>query len=513
MGTDATALARDEGRARRSVDDRDRASARAPSGSSGRSPSRTSSRATSSERCPTRRSPSSWRTSSRRSAWASTTSRGPSAGRDVAWHATLVHVALGRPRARRGVPPGAPARRLDEGAGDRALSCPGFALSAPARSRRVHARARPRARDALPRDRHVPDRRRALVHGDVGLARGARLGGDVHRRRERRAERGPSGCAVAASVPRAEWLTPTRLSRATVRAMLRFGLPMSVGTAAGFASRRVDNAIVSGLFGAGRRGRVQPRVQRGRRARRRRSASRSATCCCRRSRTWIRRSGKAALVRSTGLLALVTFPLAVGLGAVAPTLVAARAQAGVARRRTDARDALGRSALLRPIGLDDLVVPAGARPTARGRGARGPQARGARRAPPHGRPARAALGVLGGRLRVRASRAREHGRSSRSTDGVGRGVRSPRAAGRRSRRASDGRRRSLGVRAWCSRRRGREVRRGCVARRGDRRRAIAYPAWRRSCVARSRDARLPRASLTSALRRRRAPSPRATSAG
>ena len=102
--------------------------------------------------------------------------------------------------------------------------------------------------------------------------------------------------------------------------MVRFGLPMSVGNAAGFASRKVDNMIVSGLFGADLVGAYNlaynvadvPAVQVGEQIGDVLFPSFASMDGARQ---------RAALVRSTGLLALVTFPLAVGLGAVAPTAV------------------------------------------------------------------------------------------------------------------------------------------------------------------------------------------------
>jgi PST family polysaccharide transporter len=127
---------------------------------------------------------------------------------------------------------------------------------------------------------------------------------------------------TATSVPRVEWLSPSRLSAGTLGAMLRFGLPTSAGTAAGFASRRVDNAIVSGLFGPGVVGAYNlaynvadvPAVQVG---------EQIGDVLLPSFSLMTPEQRKAALVRSTGLLALVTFPLAVGLGAVARTLVEA----------------------------------------------------------------------------------------------------------------------------------------------------------------------------------------------
>jgi PST family polysaccharide transporter len=127
---------------------------------------------------------------------------------------------------------------------------------------------------------------------------------------------------MAASVERAEWLSPFPLSAKTLASMLRFGLPMSVGTAAGFASRRIDNAIVSGLFGTSVVGAYNlaynvadvPAVQVG---------EQIGDVLLPSFALMTVEQRKAALIRSTGLLALVTFPLAVGLGAIARTLVEA----------------------------------------------------------------------------------------------------------------------------------------------------------------------------------------------
>jgi PST family polysaccharide transporter len=125
---------------------------------------------------------------------------------------------------------------------------------------------------------------------------------------------------MCASVPRVSWLSPSRLSWTTFRQMMRFGLPMSIGNAAGFASRRVDNAIVSGLFGPDVVGAYNlaynvadvPAVQIGEQIGDVLFPSFASMDGPRR---------QAALLRSTGLLAILIFPLAVGLGAIAPTTV------------------------------------------------------------------------------------------------------------------------------------------------------------------------------------------------
>jgi PST family polysaccharide transporter len=242
----------------------------------------------------------------------------PSAGREVAWHATVVHLALG-------IVALAAVLLLANPLGEwmRAPSIgrylPGLALSS-----------------LLDRVAYMPERvlARQMRFRAVGICRTAgevsysvvsvalaMLGWGamciVAANAVRSAVR---VAALAGSVPREEWLMPTRLSLRTIREMLRFGVPMSIGTAAGFASRRVDNAIVSGLFGVSVVGAYNlaynvadvPAVQVGE----------QIGDVLLPSFAYMQPAARgAALVRSTGLLSLVTFPLAVGLGAVAQTLV------------------------------------------------------------------------------------------------------------------------------------------------------------------------------------------------
>jgi lipopolysaccharide exporter len=119
-----------------------------------------------------------------------------------------------------------------------------------------------------------------------------------------------------------DWLEPSRLSLEVTRTLFAFGVPMSLGSFCAFASRRWDNLFVSRFFGPGPTGMYNlaynladvPAIQVGEQIgdvllpsfARLESAQRPA-----------------ALVRSMAMLALVVFPLAIGLGAVAPTLVAA----------------------------------------------------------------------------------------------------------------------------------------------------------------------------------------------
>ena len=127
---------------------------------------------------------------------------------------------------------------------------------------------------------------------------------------------------VVAVVPRADWLTPSRFSLATLRELLRFGLPLSLGASAGQASRKVDNVIISRLFGPGVVAVYNlaynvadvPAVQVG---------EQIGDVLLPSFARMGHEQRKAALVRSSGLLGLVVSPLAVGLGVIAPTLVRA----------------------------------------------------------------------------------------------------------------------------------------------------------------------------------------------
>jgi PST family polysaccharide transporter len=244
----------------------------------------------------------------------------PSAGRDVAWHATLVHVVLG----------------ILALAGVLLLARPlGVWMRAPSLGRFLPGLA---AAALVDRVSYMPERvlARGMRFRVIGLCRTAGELSYTATSVSLAALGWGAMCVVAANgarsavrlammlgaVPIRDWLQPSRVSWSTVRAMLRFGVPMSVGTAAGFAARRVDNAIVSGLFGADVVGAYSlaynvadvPATQVGEQIGDVLLPSFAYLGPAER---------KAALVRSTGLLALVTFPLAVGLGAVAPTLVGA----------------------------------------------------------------------------------------------------------------------------------------------------------------------------------------------
>jgi lipopolysaccharide exporter len=118
-----------------------------------------------------------------------------------------------------------------------------------------------------------------------------------------------------------DWCEPSRLSLETTRQLFAFGVPMSLASLCAFASRRWDNLLVSRFFGPGPTGMYNlaynladvPAIQVGEQIGDVLLPSFARLEGGRRAQ---------ALVRSMGMLALVVFPLAIGLGAVAPTLVA-----------------------------------------------------------------------------------------------------------------------------------------------------------------------------------------------
>jgi lipopolysaccharide exporter len=128
---------------------------------------------------------------------------------------------------------------------------------------------------------------------------------------------------VIAAVDRRDWLEPHRLSGATTRTMLRFGIPMYFAHVMHFVSARGDNLVIGGVFGPAAAGEYNlaynladiPATQVGEQigdvllpsfAQMESDAGRQN-----------------ALVRASGLIALLVFPLAIGLGAIAHDLVRA----------------------------------------------------------------------------------------------------------------------------------------------------------------------------------------------
>lgn len=128
------------------------------------------------------------------------------------------------------------------------------------------------------------------------------------------------GTLFVCAMGRREWLEPGRLSLKKTRSLFAFGVPMALGASCQFASRRWDNLLVSHFFGPGPAGAYNlaynladvPAIQVGEQI--------GDVLLPSFARLEPNRRAP-ALVRSMALLGLVVFPLAVGLGAVAPTLV------------------------------------------------------------------------------------------------------------------------------------------------------------------------------------------------
>lgn len=117
------------------------------------------------------------------------------------------------------------------------------------------------------------------------------------------------------------WATPTKLRLARIKDMLRFGMPLGVQAMAHMASRYWDNLAISYYFGPSSLGAYNmaynladiPAVQVGEQIALVLLPSMAELPPERRAR---------ALERSTALLSLVIFPLAIGLGLVAYPLIA-----------------------------------------------------------------------------------------------------------------------------------------------------------------------------------------------
>lgn len=123
-----------------------------------------------------------------------------------------------------------------------------------------------------------------------------------------------------ASVDRAEWLAPYRFTKAVYRTIFRFGIPTWFGAVSEFAASRTDNLIVSYLFGPQVMAQYQvaynladvPADQIGEQV---------AEVLLPSFAKMTFEERKKAVVSSTGLLAFVVFPVAIGFGAVADTLI------------------------------------------------------------------------------------------------------------------------------------------------------------------------------------------------
>jgi PST family polysaccharide transporter len=116
------------------------------------------------------------------------------------------------------------------------------------------------------------------------------------------------------------WFRPTPWRWARVREIVRFGVPLGIAQLFDFATRYWDNLAFGGYFGQAQVGLYNmaynladiPAVQVGEQI--------SGVLLPAMASLEVK-DRKAALVRSTALMSLVVFPLAVGLGVVAPTLI------------------------------------------------------------------------------------------------------------------------------------------------------------------------------------------------
>jgi lipopolysaccharide exporter len=122
---------------------------------------------------------------------------------------------------------------------------------------------------------------------------------------------------IIPAVDRKEWLMPTRLERSTIKMLMSYGTIYSIGSLAAQASRRWDNLVVSRYFGPWIMGAYDraynladiPSIQVG---------EQIADVLLASLANMEHERRVHALTRASGLLALLMFPVAVGLGAVGP---------------------------------------------------------------------------------------------------------------------------------------------------------------------------------------------------
>jgi lipopolysaccharide exporter len=125
---------------------------------------------------------------------------------------------------------------------------------------------------------------------------------------------------MSISADRAEWLTPTRLRWDTVRELFRYGVPIGLGGFAEFVSQRWDNLVASSMYGPDPMGAYQlayglAETPTGA------VADQIGVVLLPSFSQLAQEERKVALVRAASLMGLLVFPLAVGLGTVAPTVV------------------------------------------------------------------------------------------------------------------------------------------------------------------------------------------------
>ncbi|HZO12621.1 MAG TPA: oligosaccharide flippase family protein [Polyangiaceae bacterium] len=128
---------------------------------------------------------------------------------------------------------------------------------------------------------------------------------------------------LIASVEWRKWLSPSRLDLELTKRLFRFGLPLSLSNDLHWVARRGDNLLIVALFGAGPVGQYNLAYN---------LADIPATHVGEQigdvmlpsfARISDHAARERAMVRAAGLLALLVFPLAIGLGAIAHDLVRA----------------------------------------------------------------------------------------------------------------------------------------------------------------------------------------------
>ena len=126
--------------------------------------------------------------------------------------------------------------------------------------------------------------------------------------------------AYLRTTPRAQWWAPTWPRRATARDLFGYGLPVMLGAVADRAATRWDSLVVSKLFGGGVMARYNLAYSLAEVP-----VSHVAEHIGEVLMPSFARMGdgerREAVVRAAALLQLIVWPLGVGLGAVAPTLV------------------------------------------------------------------------------------------------------------------------------------------------------------------------------------------------
>lgn len=242
----------------------------------------------------------------------------PAAGRAAVWHATVYHVLFGAVAIAAVIALAEPLGPLFDSPGMSAY-VPGLALAL-LLDRIAYIPERVLVRDmkfrAVAMTRAVSE---VLFAGtSVGLA-AAGWGGEAIVWANV-AQSGFRLLVFLYAADRPEWLSPSRLLPGPTRDLFRFGWPIWVGGVTHFASRKWDNLLFAGIFGPWQMGLYNlaynladiPATNVGE------SIGDVLLPAFARMEAAERRK---ALVRSTALLALVIFPLAVGLGVVAPPLV------------------------------------------------------------------------------------------------------------------------------------------------------------------------------------------------